>query len=96
MSEPTPNPGETWKLKHAMAPDDVRLRTGVPLREVDFADLRGDVVLVAGPPERGWYPAIAVRAARARRSMTSARKSMPTMTTTTLHAHGAVFEGRQG
>ena len=61
MSEATPNPGEQWKLKDSMAPDDVRLLySGAPLRDVDFADLRGEVVLVAGPSEDGRYPALAL------------------------------------
>lgn len=55
-----PKPGELWKLKGTMAADDVRLRTGAQLREVDFIDLRGEIVLVAGPRDGAWYPTIAL------------------------------------
>lgn len=60
MSKATPSLGEQWKLKDTMSPSDVRPGNGFALRAVDFDDLRGDIVLVAGPCKDRWYPAIAL------------------------------------
>lgn len=39
MNEPMPNLGDQWKLKGTIAADDIRLRTGAQLRDVDVTDL---------------------------------------------------------